>query len=873
MGEVYRARDTRLDRTVAIKILASHLSSSPELKQRMEREARAISSLNHPHICQLYDIGSQDGTDYLVMEFLEGETLAERLKKGSLSLNEIYKIGIAVAEALAVAHRQGIVHRDLKPGNIMLTQAGAKLMDFGLAKPIGPAPSGPGSGAAPSFTAMPTLSGPSPLSPLTTAGSIVGTIQYMSPEQIEGKEADARSDIFAFGAVLYEMTAGKRPFTGKSQISLASSILEADPEPVSVIKPQTPLALEHVLTTCLQKNPEDRYLAAHDIKLELQWISADRPAPAAAALPPVPAPSRTRERLGWTAALMSAIALGVLAGTFLSRPARTLQATRSIIDPPAKVTLNLAGDYGGPPVLSPDGASLAFGATGADGKTTLWVRPMNLLEAHVIPGTEGAIFPFWSPDSRSLGFFAEGKVKTIDLNGGAAQVVADAQLGRGGAWGSSGVIVFSPSPSAPLMRVSASGGTPVPITKIDEAEHTSHRWPFFLPDGKHFLYLALHHDPSKAANNTLYYASLDGRENRPLFRSQSNAIYSSGYLLFARGDQLMAQSFDPASGTLGDEPKSVAKGVMNDISTWHMDAAAGGDGLLVFGSGGNGDVQMVWTDRTGKQVGTIADKLANLQGAVISPQGDRVALQIDAGENDIWVLDLVRGVRTRLTFGPVANTNPVWSPDGKWIAYTSSRNGHFDLYRKPADGSGAEELLATDEQQTAVDSWSADGKTLIYSRIVSGSSAWEIWALPLEGERKPRLILQRGNSGRLSPDGHWLAYDSIQSGTVEVYVEAFGGGQGKWQVSANGGNLPKWSKDGKELYFVDPTFSIFAVPVKDVGGALQFGSAQALVKNWSGPQVIYDVAPDGKRILLDWVSQQVSQSVTVVTNFPAELKK
>ena len=879
MGEVYRARDTRLDRTVAIKVLASHLSSSPELKQRMEREARSISSLNHPHICQLYDIGSQDKTDYLVMEFLEGETLAEKLKKGALPLPEIYKIGISVAEALAVAHRQGIVHRDLKPGNIMLTQSGAKLMDFGLAKPIGVATagSGSGSGSPPSFTAMPTavptLSGPSPLSPLTMAGSIIGTIQYMSPEQIEGKEADARSDIFAYGSVLYEMVTGKRPFAGKSQISLASSILETDPEPVTALKPQTPPAFEHVLTTCLQKNPEDRYLAAHDIKLELQWIAADRPASVEPSLPPVPAHSRTRERLGWAAALVSAIVLGTLAGIFMNRPARTLQATRSIIDPPAKVTLNLAGDYGAPPVLSPDGASLAFGATGADGKTALWVRPMNLLEAHVIPGTEGAIFPFWSPDSRSLGFFAEGKVKTIDLNGGAAQVVADVQLGRGGAWGQSGVIVFSPSPSSSLMRVSASGGTPVPITKIDETQHTSHRWPFFLPDGKHLLYLALHHDPSKSTNNTLYYASLDGRENRPLFRSQSNAVYASGYLLFARGDQLMAQPFDPASGTLSDEPRSVAKGVMNDISTWHMDASAAAGGLLAFGSGGNGDVQMVWTDRTGKQVGTIADKLANLQGAVISPQGDRVALQIDSGENDIWVLDLVRGVRTRLTFGPVANVNPAWSPDGKWIAYTSSRNGQFDLYRKHADGSGAEELLSSDAQQTAVDSWSPDGKTLIYSRSVPGGNAWEIWALPLEGERKPRLILQRGNSGRLSPDSHWLAYDSIESGTVEVYVEAFGGGQGKWQVSANGGSLPKWSKDGKELYFVDPTFSIFAVPVKNVGGALQFGSAQALVRNWSGPQVIYDVAPDGKRVLLDWVSQQVSQSVTVVTNFPAELKK
>src|SRR5580693_3873291 len=566
MGEVYRARDTRLDRTVAIKVLASHLSSSPELKQRMEREAKSISSLNHPYICQLYDIGSQNGTDYLVMEFLEGETLAERLRKGPLPLNEIYKIGIAVAEALAIAHRQGIVHRDLKPGNVMLIQGGAKLMDFGLAKPIGASAPKTGSGAAPSFTAAATLSGPSPLSPLTTAGSIIGTIQYMSPEQIEGKEADARSDIFAFGAVLYEMTAGKRPFAGKSQISLASSILEADPESISKLKPSIPPAFEHVVTTCLQKNPEDRYLAAHDVKLELQWIASDR---SAAAVPAAEVLQGTslREKVGWGAALLVAIALGAAAGFFLHRPAQSAQAIRTVIDPPAKTTLNLIGDSAGPPVLSPDGASIAFAGTGADGKTAIWVRPMNLPDAHMLPGTENAIFPFWSPDSRSLGFFADNKLKTIDLNGGSAQVVADAPFGRGGAWGLGGVILFSPGTQAALMRVSASGGTPVPVTKIDATHHTSHRWPFFLPDGKHFLYLAINHDPSKAANDAVYYGSLDGRENRELLRSQSNPVYGSGYLLFARGDQLMGQPFDPATGRLSEEPQSVAKGVANDIST------------------------------------------------------------------------------------------------------------------------------------------------------------------------------------------------------------------------------------------------------------------------------------------------------------------
>jgi eukaryotic-like serine/threonine-protein kinase len=876
MGEVYRARDTRLDRSVAIKVLASHLSSSPELKQRMEREGRAISSLNHPHICQLYDIGTQDGTDYLVMEFLEGETLAERLRKGALPLAEVYKIGIFVAEALAVAHSHGIVHRDLKPGNIMLTKAGAKLMDFGLAKPLGVQSTTSGSGSAPpSFTAAATLSGPSPLSPLTTAGSIVGTIQYMSPEQIEGKEADARSDIFALGAVLYEMVTGRRPFTGKSQISLASSILEKDPDPANATNPQTPPAFEHVLTTCLQKNPEDRYLAAHDIKLELQWIAAERPSLTVSALPQ-PA-SRMRERIGWALALVVAIALGVGIGAFINRQLRSAPLTRTAVNPPANVKLALTGDFAGPPVLSPDGTSIAFAAVSADSRIALWVRPMSMMEAHMIPGTEGAVFPFWSPDGRSLGFFADSKLKTIDLSGGSAVAICNAAFGRGGAWGPGGVILFAPDTQTTLMRVSASGGTPVPVTKMDTSQHTSHRWPFFLPDGKHFLYLAMNHDPTRTANDSLYYASLDGRENRALFRSQSNAVYSSGFLLFARSSELSAQPFDPASGALSGEVQGLASGVVNDLSTWHMDASVSDNGLLVLGSGGTADWQLVWLDRYGKQIGTVTDKLTNLQAARISPQGDRIALGIDTGMNDIWVFDLVRGVRTRLTFGPVQNNDPVWSPDGKWIAYNSDRNAHSTIYRKRSDGSGAEELLLTDAQVTLPSDWSRDGKLLFYSRGPVGDS--EIWALPLEGERKPVLVVPRAANtataqGSLSPDGRWLAYTSNESGTLEIYVIAFGGGTGKWQVSTNEGVIPRWSKDGKELYYYNITNqTVTAVPVTEANGALQFGAAQALAVSPANQQGSYDISPDGQKILLDVLSQQVSQSVTVVTNFPAALKK
>ena len=574
---------------------------------------------------------------------------------------------------------------------------------------------------------------------------------------------------------------------------------------------------------------------------------------------------------------MIAIALGVMAGIFLNRPVQT-QTIRTVIDAPAKATLSLTGDFAGPPVLSPDGASVAFVATGADGKAAIWVRPMNVVEAHPLHGTEGAIFPFWSPDGHSLGFFADSSLKTIDLGGGSAVVICDAQFGRGGAWGPGGVILFTPGTQTSLMRVSASGGTPVPATKLDPVQHTSHRWPFFLPDGKHFLYLAINHDPTHAANDAVYYASLDGRDNRVLLRSQSNVVYANGFLLFARGDQLMAQPFDPDKGTISGEPQAVAAGVVNDVSTWHMDASASNNGMVVLGSGGTADWQLIWTDRNGKQIGTVADKLTNLQTAVISPQGDRIALQIDKGMNDIWVLDRARGVPTRLTFGPVSNTFPVWSPDGKWIAYTSDRNGHAMILRKPSDGSGAEELLLTDEQVAVPTDWSRDGKYLIYTRGATGSNS-DIWALPLQGERKPWLVAAHAASsfmaqGVLSPNGHWLAYASTESGTSEVFVVAFGGGQGKWQVSTSQGWGPKWSRDGKELYYANNVSRVLsAVPVKESNGALQFGAPQPLATTPATQQFIYDVSPDGKKILLNVVSQQVDQSVTVITNFTAGLRK
>jgi serine/threonine protein kinase len=872
MGVVYRARDTRLDRSVAIKVLPQHLAESPEARERFDREARAISALNHARICTLYDVGYQDGASYLVMEYLEGESLAQRLGRGVLPLKEVLKIGIEICEALEFAHRNGIVHRDLKPGNIMLTPAGVKLMDFGLAKPLAVAARSAGSGSVPSFTATAVATGP--LSPLTTAGTIIGTVQYMAPEQIEGKEADARSDIFALGSVLYEMATEKRPFEGKSQLSLASAIMEKDPEPISAIKPTIPPAFEHAVTTCLQKDPEQRFQTAHDVKLELQWVAGGSSTAAMQALAP-PAKHR-HSRVGSLFAILLALALGAVAGWFYTRPASPSQVIRTVINPPEKTQLALSGDGAGPPVLSPDGSMLAFTALKADGLTNIWVRPMDSLEARIVSGTENAVFPFWSPDGRSLGFFADGKLKIVDLSGGTPQVLADAAFGRGGAWGPDGVIVYSPETQSALMRVNASGGTPQPLTTVDRRLHTSHRWPFFLPDGKHFLYLAIHHQPSQWGNNALYYASLDGRENRQLFKSMSNAVYAGGYLLFARNDQLLAQPFDPASGKLSGEAVSIARGVLNDAATWHMDVSAFGGRMLVLGNGGSGEFQLLWVDRSGKELGTIADHLANLQLAIISPQGDRVAMNLDLpGQNDIWVLDLKRGVRTRLTFGPIANGSPVWSPDGKWIAYASDRGGHAEVFRKPADGSGPEEHLYSDEGMMFTSQWTSDGKYLMLQRGPVG--AQEIWALPLEGDRKPFLLVPHPPNGsvfqaKVSPNGRWVAYTSNESGKQEAYVSAFRG-PGKWQLSANGGGQTQWSADGKELYYFDLRFNLYAVPIHEAGGALEFGNPELLVKSWSAPQVFYDVSPDGKKILLDRISQQVSQTVTVVANWEAEIRK
>ena len=884
MGEVYRARDTRLDRTVAIKILPSHLSANVEARQRFEREARAISSLSHPNICHLYDVGAAEGVDYLVMEFLEGETLAKRLARGPLPLEQLLRCGIEIAEGLEQAHRSGVVHRDLKPGNIMLTKSGAKLMDFGLAKSAAePAVSEPVS------ELTQALSSPRPAvtHPLTAQGTVVGTFQYMSPEQVEGKEADARSDIFALGALLFEMATGKRAFEGRSATSTMAAVLEREPPAVSSLAPAAPAGLDRIVKTCLEKEPDRRFQSAHDVGMQLHWLAQEPQAPASGAGPAIAAGKRAPSVLAWAvaaAALVVAIVFGALYVS-VQRPARVLRAQ---LLAPDNLRFNFAGDSSGPIVISPDGRRVVFSAS-EGGTTQLYVRALSGLAVQALPGTDGATFPFWSPDSRSVAFFSDGKLRRADIGGGPPVTICDAPVGRGGSWSPKGVILFSPNFSVPLYQVPASGGTPVAVTKL-EGDYTTHRWPWFLPDGEHFLYLAANHSAPMGPSTALFVGSLDGKESRLLLHTQSSAEYASGYLLFARENAIMAQRFDADSRQLEGTPVVLSADGRVDPAVWRTTLTASNNGILIYQPGGAAaGMALTWVDRDGRNLNTTGPRDA-YQQIELSPDNKKLAMAIGEQSTAIWVLDLTRDTRTRLTFGNEQDSSFAWSPDGSQIAYTvrsATVNAPVAFAVKAASGAGeAKELLklnSTGGMLQGLLDWSHDGRYLMFSQGTPGiGSGVDLWVLPLSGERKPYAYeTQPGNQyqAQFSPDGRWVAYASDEAGRAEVYVAPFPWTGAKWQVSTNGGVLPRWRRDGKELYFCQQGSSrVFVASVDGRGPSFQVGEVRPLFSLFNlSPSIapsLYAVTGDGQKFVFITVGEASSGSVplTLVENWPAELK-
>jgi Tol biopolymer transport system component len=865
MGEVYRARDTRLGRDVAIKVLPEDLSSNPDLKARFEREARAVSALSHPHICHLYDIGSQDGTDYLVMELLEGEMLDRRLEKGPLPLTLALQVGVEIAEALEKAHKNGIVHRDLKPGNVMLTKSGAKLLDFGLAKPV----QGLGTMAS---DAVATMS-----RPLTREGGIVGTFQYMAPEQVQGQEADARTDIFALGAVLYEMLTGKRAFTGKSQISVMSAILEKEPQAVSTVQPLTPPALEHVIQRALTKDPEERWQSAADVKAELKWIAAaGRPAEAA---------KRKRNRMVPALAAACILLIGALALTIFFRPAPTSPAVevRASIPAPEKTDfLLMDDDAAGPVVISPDGTNLAFTARDDQGRPRLWIRALSGGESRPLSGTEGGTYPFWSPDSKWLGFFANGKLRKAPIGTGPVLELADAARARGGSWGTNNMILFAPEPTSPILMVSASGGTPKPVTAINRELHTTHRWPTWLTDGNRFLYLASSHgNPAANEHNGVYLASLDGKKERMLMPSDSNAVVASGYLLYVQNDILMAVPFNERSGEVNGDPAPLAQDVSHNPGTWRSAVDVSRSGVLVYQTGNSAKPsELLWLAPGSKAATRAAESNDNYRELRLSPDGHKLAVTIGSPHSELWIYDLTRGVKTRLTFSNLGFVSTAaWAPDGGHVAFSEVGSGGSKIYVKEAGGSGQqEEMTSLGTILNTVDDWSKDGQYLLY-HAAAPPLPISLYVLPLKGEHRPKLFLTSAPfpilEAQFSPDGKWVAYLSSESGGVEAYVTSFPDASGKWLISADGAHALRWSANGQALLYERMDGNIVKVPFAARGKSAEIGAAQPYLNSRPRPTSYgeaWDVAADGRAIVNTDIGES-THAINVVVNWTAGLKK
>ena len=871
MGEVYRARDTRLGRDVAVKVLPQHLSANAEVRARFEREAKTVSSLNHPHICTLFDVGRQGETDYLVMELVEGETLATRLQKGALSSSETLRIGGEIADALDRAHRAGVIHRDLKPGNIMLTKSGAKLMDFGLARATGLVNASSSIGA---LTQSPTVA-----HPLTAEGTLVGTFQYMSPEQLEGKEADARSDLWAMGCVLYEMATGKRAFEGKSQASLITSIMGSEPVPVSQVAPTTPPALDNLVRACLAKDPADRIQSAHDIKLQLSWIAQGG---SQAGVPkPVAARRRSRERLAWIVAAVAA-SIAVVAALSSMRPAPIAPAVQAYLQPPRGVLFSSSTDRPLPIAISRDGSTFAFCARDGEGPDLLWVRSLGADDARPIPGTENAESPFFSPDGQSLGFFTTGSLKRVDVAGGPVITLVENIDARGGTWNADGVILFTGNSYGPVSRVSASGGPATVETVMDTTVHEdTHRYPHFLPDGRHFLYLARRAGAGAGEKPTIWAGELGSTKRKAVLEVASNIVYASGYLVYVREGVLVAQKFDTGALAVEGPVIPIVDDVRQDTRFSRSVFSLSETGVLVCMTGRvQNRTQLRWLDRSGKPLADVGEPAGYTYGGTptISPDGKFAVMPIanaDRGSSDVWIVDLENGRRRKVTVDSEDHPAAEWRLDSRTVVVATTGDAHDGML---------EEIRFDGTKRTVVSGladflWpeTVHGDHLIFSFGNNrAQNDLNVASLTQSGGAPQPFINTATDefSSQFSPDGKFVAYVSNETGHREIFVAAFPQPGGRWQASQAGGNEPRWNQNGRELFFVDSQNYIVSLEVELGPDGFRSGAQRPLFQWHAGAtQWRYDVSPDGQRFLVTApLEENLTAPVMLITNWTRKVE-
>jgi serine/threonine protein kinase/Tol biopolymer transport system component len=892
MGEVYRARDTKLNRDVALKILPEMFATDNERLARFKREAQVLASLNHPNIAAIYGFEDSSGIHALVMELVEGPTLADRITQGPIPIDDALPMARQIAEALESAHEQGIIHRDLKPANIKVRPDGAvKVLDFGLAKALEPMAAIDGDA-----TASPTITSPA----MTRMGMILGTAAYMSPEQAKGRPADKRSDVWAFGVVLYEMLSGQRAFKGDDIADTLAAVLRQDID-WTPLPDSTPPSVRRLIARCLDRDVRRRLRDIGEARIVLDDPAAPVFADAPGAATLARHPSVRLNRVAWLIAALSTIALiaTVLIVRRTSNVTLETNATQFTILAPDKTS------FGGPPgpgtgggtqvAVSPDGRNIVFVA-GARPAFQIWLRPVATLAATPIPGTEGGSFPFWSPDSRFIGFFAAGKLKKVALGGGPPIVLCDAFDARGGSWSRDNVILFAPVRPAGLLRVSSAGGTPTGVTTIaPPTGEDNHRWPHFLPDGQHFFYTAITGACCPAAKpSTIKIGSLDAAGAAvPLLQAESPASYASGHVFFARDDTLMAQPFDPEARQLTGDAFPVAEHVRPEGSRY-VGASVSANGTLVYASDeGLASRQLNWFDRAGRTLGTLGDA-GPYDDLALSPDELRVAVTLGTGspENrDIWIIDLTRNLRSRLTVDPGIDASPLWSPDGTHIVFQAQRPGKVSLRQQLANGTGADESLlevpSTPSRPCDVgqcniipNDWSADGRSITYTFQGSFPRTSDVWILPLFGDRKPFPLVQTEfleGSGTFSPDGRWIAYTTSEPGQPNVYVQPFLRTGGKYRISRDGGHQPLWRADGKELFYLGADGTMMTVPI-GANGPVDAGEPQALFRtgavaaNFFRRQ--YAVTKDGQRFLVNAPSQQsMGAHLTVFVNWTAAIQK